>query len=109
MFIKYLEGLKPLKITENKKLGLDFGCNINRLCKTNGMHIKYLQIGERTITTPIGYRKKVVLSKKGRTTATDVNQLINLMLFKTIQFRAIHIWETSLPRTLTCVLIPKGF
>jgi len=45
------------------------------------MHIKYLQIGERTITTPIGYRKKVVLSKKGKTTTTDVNQLINLMLF----------------------------
>ena len=34
MFIKYLEGLKPLKITENKNLGLDFRCNISRLRKT---------------------------------------------------------------------------
>lgn len=33
-------------------------------------------MGESTITTPIGYRKKVVLSKKGRTTARDVNQLL---------------------------------
>lgn len=48
--------------------------------KRNGKHIQYLQIGERTITIPIGYRKKVVLSKKGRTTARNLNQ-INSTIF----------------------------
>lgn len=57
-------------------------------------------MGERTITTPIGYRKKVVLSKKGRTTARDVNQCDVIhssyqLKTKTFKFRAIYTWETS--------------
>ena len=37
--------------------------------------VPHLQIGERMKTTPIGYRKKVVFSKKGRTATTDENPL----------------------------------
>ena len=66
MFIKYLEGLKPLKITaKSKKLN---SATAESKAKTqSGVIFKHLQMGERTMTAPMGYRKNVVLSRKGNT------------------------------------------
>lgn len=38
----------------------------------------YLHIGERTITTPIGYRKKVVLSRNGNTAPWEKVRLLDM-------------------------------
>lgn len=43
----------------------------------------YLQRGERMITKPIGYKKKVVLSRKGSTAAIQTKEYpMNFLLIK---------------------------
>jgi hypothetical protein len=66
MFIKYLEGLKPLKITAKSKI-LNSATAESEAKTQSRVIFKHLQMGERTMTAPMGYRKNVVLSRKGNT------------------------------------------
>lgn len=54
----------------------------------SGVRKQHLQMGERTMTTPIGYRKKVVLSRKGNTAS---KKIINLYVNPSRKFGVILI------------------
>lgn len=64
--MKYLDGLKPLRITAKNNSELLNVLGINMKASYN-LVARCLHMGERTRTAPIGYRNKVVLSKKGNT------------------------------------------
>lgn len=60
----------------------------------NWVRKQHLQMGERTMTTPIGYRKKVVLSRKGNTAS---KKIINLYVNPLRKFGVILIIKLCYP------------
>lgn len=65
MFKKYLDGLKPLRVTAKSNSELRNVLGNNKA--SYNVITRCLHMGERTRTAPIGYRNTVVLSKKGNT------------------------------------------
>jgi len=72
MFIKYLEGLKPLKITANKKLGSDAIFHHER---TEVIPLNTYKWGKGQLRCQWGTGKRWSSPKKAELQPTNVNQI----------------------------------